>query len=434
VDRRLSQGQVAEQSLALTQGMRMSLALLQLGPGELAETAVREAARNPFLRIVPPAGTDGRQPIADTLVAEETTVDRLCAQIGLIALAAPEMKLARDLAHCLDERGFFTDPAPEMCRYLATTPALLARVVARLQVAVDPPGVFAWSLTESFRIQLQAKDRCDPIILRLLDRLDLVAQQDVPAICALCAVDAEDAVEMLADIRALRPFPLAPAPVGNATAQDPELIFIPGPDSAIHVELNPAALPQVLVDDGLFDRMRQVELDQGTLSYYRDCHRGAAGFVLAMQKRANTLLRIGQQIAAVQQKYLATGRKLDRTPLTTGSLAKALGLNKSTISRALHDCRIATRHGVVQAADFLVRPINGADQPRTRDQALGRLSVLIRAEDRRHPHSDEALALLMEKANFGISRRTVAKYRSLLGIAGMNERRSRAVHAEPPSG
>lgn len=428
---KLSQEQRTEQRLSITQEMRMSLTLLQLGPEELAETALAEARRNPFLRIGPilPQSSGGSRsgdlPFPnDTLPAEQTGAAHLEAQIGLISLPRDEMRLARELVHCLDERGFLADPIDEMCRYLQTSPDVLSQVVEKLQRAVEPTGVFAWSLGDCFRIQLQARNRCDPIILQLLGRLDLVAQKDIDAICALCSVDREDAVDMLADIRSLCPSPMTPLASVVVVAQEPELTFILGPDGQTGVELNPAAFPAILADDGLFDRVRKVELDPGALRYYRDCYRGAAAFAIAMQKRANTLLRIGEQIALAQQKYLQTGRKLDRNPLTTASLAQALGLHKSTISRAINKCRIATRYGVLSAKDFLARPISGATGQRTRDQALQRLSVLIRAEDQREPYSDDLLAQLLGKANLAISRRTVAKYRGILGLPGMNERRS----------
>jgi RNA polymerase sigma-54 factor len=426
----LSQGQRTEQTQAMTQAMRMSLTLLHLGPEDLAEAAVAEARRNPFLRIAPPLLQSGSRPgpgdrpsLDETLAAEQTDAALLEAQIGTIALPPHEMRLARQLVHCLDERGFLADPIAEMSGYLDTDPDLLSRVIEKLQGRIEPVGVFAWSLADCFRIQLQAKNRCDPIILKLLARLDLVAQKDVEAICTLCSVDRDDAVDMLADIRALCPSPLIPSATVAVAAQEPELIFVPAPDGNTKVELNPAAFPAILADDGLFDRMRQVELDPAALRYYRDCYRGAAAFVIATQKRANTLLLMGHQIALAQQKFLQTGRSLDRSPLTTATLAQALGLNKSTVSRAMNNCRIATPGGVLAAKEFLVRPISGTTERRTRDQALHRLSVLIRAEDRRQPYSDDLLAQLLGKANLAISRRTVAKYRGLLGVPGMNERR-----------
>ena len=167
-----------------------------------------------------------------------------------------------------------------------------------------------------------------------------------------------------------------------------------------------------------------IELDQAAIKYYRECYRGAAAYVLSLQKRANTLLRIGGQIADIQANFLSSGHALDLKPMTTSMLAENLGLNKSTISRALANCSVMTRHGIRNSDEFLVRPLSKCSMEKSQGQALQRLSVLIRAEDKRIPYSDLELAALMAKVGFDLSRRTIAKYRDLLGVPGKAGRRS----------
>ncbi len=409
--------------------MRMSLVLLGMSSEDLDEALRKERARNPFLRMsaYPPgasSNTAGARPDLDILAAEGSTADDLLQQIGLLKFSADQRDVAGRLVFCLDERGFLADPAEEICRYLETTPDMLKAVVAKLQMSVEPAGVFAWSLRDCFRIQLLSLNRLDPIILRLLDRLDLVAQQDVAAICELCAVDVEDAVDMIGEIRALNPSPLIKVDAAPLVGQEPELNILPDGAGGLSVELNPAAFPAVLADDGLFDRVRAVELDQAALKYYRDCHRGAAAYVVSLQKRANTLLRIGQQVAELQSRYLKSGHTLDLRPMTTAMLADSLGLNKSTISRALKNCRVMTGHGVKKSEELLIRPISKSSMEKSQGQALQRLSVLIRSEDKQAPYSDLELASLMRRAGFDLSRRTIAKYRDLIGVPGKAKRRS----------
>lgn len=429
MDTRLLTTQRKEQTLSMSMGMRMSLALLSMSSEELDDALAKECTRNPFLRtaawvppLVPAAGSGAAIP--ETQPAQLSSSEDLLQQIGLLKLSIEQRKLAEQLVHCLDERGFIADPAEEICGYLGTSPELLRTTISVLQLSVEPAGVFAWNLSDSFRIQLLSLNRLDPIILLLLDRLDLVAQQDVQAIRELCSVDAEDAVDMIAEIRALNPSPLIKPDALPVVGQEPELIIVPGPAGDLLVELNSAAFPTLLCDDGLFDRVRAVELTTEALKYYRDCHKGAAGYVLALQKRANTLLKIGQQIAAAQSKFLQSGHALDRRPLTTAILAEALGVNKSTISRALKNCRIMTRNGVRKAEELLVRPLSRSSNDKSQDQALQRLSVMIRAEDKRSPYSDLELVALLRRAGFELSRRTVAKYRDLLGVPGKTKRRT----------
>ena len=429
METRLSIVQRKEQALAMSVSMRISLALLGMSSEDLDEALKKEKTRNPFLRIpsfpakASPAGDTG-EPTGETLAAEQTGEDDLLQQIGMLKFTSEQRELADRLVYCLDERGFLADPLADMSAYLDVTPDMLKAVVAKLQMSVEPAGVFAWSLSDCFRIQLLALNRLDPIILKLLDRLDLVAKQDVKAICELCSVDAEDAVDMIREIRALNPSPLRRVSATPLFGHEPELIIMPRDCGALAVELNPAAFPQVLADDGLFNRVRAVEIDPAAIQYYRDCYKGAAAFVLALQKRANTLLRIGQQIAELQEKFLRSGRTLDLRPMTTAMLAEALTLNKSTISRALKNCRFITAHGIKRSEEFLVRPISKGSTPRSQDQALHRLSIVIRSEDKCDPYSDLELASLMSKAGFDLSRRTVAKYRDLIGVPGKLKRRS----------
>jgi RNA polymerase sigma-54 factor len=225
--------------------------------------------------------------------------------------------------------------------------------------------VFAWSLAESFRLQLQARNRFDPLIERLLERLDLIACQDIDAICEACNVDREDAVEMLDDIRALTPTPLARQADGSPSLGEPELIIRADPGGACTASLNEAALPRLLTDDALFSATMAVETDAHARSYYRDCYRGAANIVRAMQKRANTLLAAGQAIADRQHRFIQTGRARDKLPLTMSQLAQVVGVNKSTISRALANCRVRTGLGVLPAARFLARPLSDRAPDRT---------------------------------------------------------------------
>lgn len=413
------------QKLAMTQLMRNSLDLLRMGPEEVIDEAESEKKRNPFLKtipnILPGSSKAGFDP--SEVKDQETNSKILLKQVSLIRMSPDQNRIAAELVYCLDERGYICDPASEVCNYLGVTKQKLMEVVSILQRSVEPAGVFAWSLKDSFKIQLEAKNRYDPIIAKLLDRLDLVAHQKINDICSFCEVDEEDAVEMLGDIRLLSPAPLQPVSVGSESLRSAELIFSLDDDGNVSVRLNEAALPQMLTDDALFSTIEMAETDKNAMVYYRDCYRGAAGFIIAMQKRANTLLKIGEMIAKTQAKYIRTGRDLDRNPLTMGWLATEIGLNKSTISRALNDSIFDSDRGLIKPSDCFVRPLNADGVNRTREQVLQRLSLLIRTENKIKPLSDYLLAQQLETAGFKISRRTVAKYRCLLGLQGVYQRK-----------
>ena len=423
------QNQSVVQRLALTQQMRNSLHMLKMGPEELIDAAEQEAKRNPFLRLKPTVHAMGNTvkssaefntgDIADYPSNNEAIIN----QISLIRLNSENSRIAKELVYCMDERGYLTDTLDDMSGYLETPKATLVKLVAILQKSVEPVGIFAWSLKDSFRIQLEARNKYDPLIAKLLDRLDLVALQKLEEISSLCKVDLEDAQDMLEDIRALNPAPLLTIDPNPEPSRAPELIFNFNKDGKILTRLNDLVLPRILTDDARFSAIKTIETDKYASKYYQDCYRGAAGFIIAMQKRANTLLKIGQILAKRQEKFILTGRKLHRKPFTMMELSAELGLNKSTVSRALRNCMIETPRAIINPIDLFVRPLNQTGKDRTRYQVLQRLSVLIRTENKNSPFSDEELARQLLRANIPISRRTVAKYRALIDIEGAYDRR-----------
>lgn len=419
------QRQTQSQKLALTQTMRTSLALLEMGPEELAEAIEREQSRNAFLFAFPSEGS-GRGGDNDAFenVSKESELDVIARQIGLIRLSSRQAELAHGVLHSLDDRGFLSDNLKEVVQYLGCTMNELAKLLPILQKNIEPVGLFATSLVACFRLQLEEKNRLDPLIEALLGRLDLIAKQDVVAICAEFDIDAEDATDMLEDIRGLNPAPMRQTPEIAEVQSAPELIIKQTTTGDLKAELNEAALPRVLTDDALFSSTMAAETDGYAQMYYRDCYQGAGNMVRAMQKRANTLLATGSTIAKQQKKFIRTGRDRDKLPLTIEQLASEVGVNKSTVSRALKSCSIMTDRGTYQAHEFLARALTSEGQHnKTRDQAPRRLALLVKTENPRQPSSDEQLAQQLDNLNFTISRRTVAKYRKLLDIPGMHSRR-----------
>ncbi|MGH1575900.1 hypothetical protein [Planktotalea sp.] len=419
------QKQTQTQKLALTQTMRSSLALLEMSPEEATETIEKERSRNAFLCAIPTGGPSGGNATAALEgSSEETMLNDVARQIGMIRLTAQDAQLANELLHSLDDRGFLTDDFSEMAGYLGSSADAIARLIPTLQKHVEPAGLFATSLAECFRLQLEAKNRFDPLIEILLGRLDLIAKQNVPEICAVCGVDEEDALEMLDDIRSLDPAPLVEKQELTQTQGAPEIIIREDEDGTLKVELNAEALPSILTDDGLFSATLKTETDGYAQSYYRDCYRGAGNMVRAMQKRANTLLETGHAIARRQEKYIKSARDRNKLPLTIEQLAAEVGVNKSTISRALKSCSILTDQGTFPAQQFLARGLTPDQEgDKTRDQALRRLSLLIKTENQNQPSSDEQLKQQLETAGFKLSRRTVAKYRKMLNIPGAHARK-----------
>lgn len=383
------QDQKPAATLSTSLQMLPALGVLAMDPEALARRARVAARQNAFLSVDMP----------DSITDTESALAPVLAQIGLMRLDAGEAELARELAWCLDLRGFLPELPKEIARWLNVPVERIAALLPRLK-ELEPPGIFAKDLLECFALQLRALNRFDPVIEALLARPDLITAGDHAAIAAHCGCDEEDAGDMLAELRRLSPHPLTPE--AAPPSAPPDLVTETTADGRILLIPNPDATPAL------------TRLEGGGAE-----GRAADGLISAIERRRRTMARIGEALAAHQQAWLLTGNGARRRPLSMAGLAEMLDLHKSTISRASAGAAARLEFGTVPLSAFFV---SGTGE-RSAEAAMRRISLLIEGEDPARPSSDEALMRLMQDQGFALSRRTIAKYRSELGVPSSTERR-----------
>lgn len=129
-----------------------------------------------------------------------------------------------------------------------------------------------------------------------------------------------------------------------------------------------------------------------------------------LQQRNHTMRRLMEVIAQAQRKFILGGDG-DLRPTTRVQIAQQLGLHESTISRAVAGKSVALPGGrVIQLAKFFDRSLSVRDRVRN----------LIKAEGR--PLTDDDIAEALATQGVHVARRTVAKYRKMLGILPANVR------------
>ncbi|MEM6903640.1 MAG: RNA polymerase sigma-54 factor, partial [Pseudomonadota bacterium] len=165
-----------------------------------------------------------------------------------LELPDPQSRMvALALLDNLNEAGYLDIDCHEMAEQLGCPEAQVEQVLSLLQ-GLDPPGIFARNLPECLKLQLEDRNRFDPAMATLLDNLDLLAAREFGKLRKLCAVDDEDLSEMIGEIRALDPKPAASFDIPPAAPVIPDIFVRPNPRGEWLVELNPDALPKVLVN------------------------------------------------------------------------------------------------------------------------------------------------------------------------------------------
>jgi RNA polymerase sigma-54 factor len=371
-----------------------------------------------------------RQPISaddynlEAFVAEQKSLaDHLTDQLGL-SVADPTTRLVgKALIDEIDETGYLRTDVGAVAERLGAPLDLVEAMLSLIQ-GFEPAGVGARNLAECLAIQLAERNRLDPAMATLIDHLDLVARRDHAALKRLCNVDDDDLSEMLAEIRALNPKP------GNAygavTVQPviPDVLVRPGPDGAWLVELNSGTLPRVLVNQTYYATVAKGRKKDSDRAYLADCLQTANWLVKSLDQRARTILKVASEIVRQQDAFLAYGVQHLR-PLNLKTVAEAIGMHESTVSRVTSNKYMATTRGIFELKYFFTAAIASAEggDAHSAEAVRYRIRRLIDDEPTDDILSDDTIVKMLRDSGIDIARRTVAKYREAMRIPSSVQRR-----------
>lgn len=353
-----------------------------------------------------------------------TLAAHLRAQLVQAALSPARNAIAEILIDAVDEGGYLRLDVVELAARLGCKLEMVEETLTVLQ-GFEPAGVFARDVRECLALQLKDLNRYDPCMAALLDNLELLAKRDMAALRRLCSVDDEDLRDMVAEIRALSPRPGAVYHTEPAETLVPDVMVREGLGGMWHVELNTDTLPRVLVDQRYHARISKGARTDQEKTFVSDCMATANWLVKSLDQRAKTILKVSSEIVRQQDGFLAFGVEHLR-PLNLKTVADAIGMHESTVSRVTSNKYIATTRGVFELKFFFTSAIQSSEGGEAHSAASVRHKIkgLVDAERTEvDVHSDDAIVEILKAAGVDIARRTVAKYREAMRIPSSVERR-----------
>ena len=230
---------------------------------------------------------------------------------------------------------------------------------------------------------------------------------------------------MLAELRALNPKPGA-----RASARSPVQPIVPdvmvraAPDGSWLIELNTDTLPRVLVNQTYYAEVASELEATRSAAYLADCLQTANWLVKSLDQRAKTILKVATEIVRQQDAFLAHGVRHLR-PLNLKTVAEAIGMHESTVSRVTSNKYMATPRGIFELKYFFTSAIASSEggEAHSAEAVRHRIRSLIDAESADDVLSDDTLVELLRDSGIDIARRTVAKYREALRIPSSVQRR-----------
>ena len=373
--------------------------------------------------VGPGGRNDGDYNLEAFISAETTLADWLREQLTLAVADPVRRMIGQYLIDLVDEAGYLSGDLTAAAEKLGTSVKEVEAVLGILQ-SLDPPGVCARDLAECLALQLKELDRFDPAMQALISRLDLLAKRDFAALKKICGVGDDDLADMIAEIRHLNPKPgLA---FGSAIVQPlvPDVFVRPGPDGGWIVELNSDTLPKVLVNQNYYAEVSATARQDGDKSYLAECLQSATWLVRALDQRARTILKVANEIVRQQDGFFAHGVEHLR-PLNLKTVAEAIGMHESTVSRVTANKYMATNRGIFELKYFFTSAIAAAHggEAHSAEAVRHRIRQLIDAESASDVLSDDTIVDKLREAGIDIARRTVAKYREAMRIPSSVQRR-----------
>lgn len=377
---------------------------------------------------------------------EVTFSESLKRQVADLDLDAEEDFLANYLIDSLDENGYLTTPLAQIADDLefseghpTTVEDLEAVVVEVLQQELEPAGVFARNLQECVKLQIERmKGRYASYAYIIADKyFDLLADHRTDLIeKVLGLTNHQDLVNVMRIFKHVNPRPGGSVQGESKSEQTviPDFV-VRDVDGHFLVSIYDRVTPSVYVSQTAKEELSKLEaikhrtedVKKG-IDMYRSSISSAESFVGALARRRETMLLVMRAIVAMQNPFFKTGEKELLRPMRLKTIAEKTELDISTISRVCSNRWVDTDYGYFKLNDLFTKEVSGGtdDSEGVSVEVLKQaITDIIEKEDKKKPLSDEAiLAELKKRGLDGVSRRTVSKYRTTMGIPTQRERKT----------
>ena len=360
----------------------------------------------------------------------------LVEQLGYRNLPERDLRLAVYLIGSIDEDGYLRRDLESVADDIAftmgleTTAGELERLLGIIH-ELEPAGIGARDLRECLLLQMaQMPVNTRPRRLArkiLTSYFDEFVKKHYEKLMARLQISEDDFRDAIAEIRHLSPKP------GNLYAEggtDTTPYIIPDfildyQDGRFNLSLNSYNVPEVRVNRRYMEMIREMvgsdgrvrEKDKEAIQFVKNKIDSAKWFISAIKQRHDTLMRTMQTILDYQQEYFKDGDKAKLRPMILKDIADRTGLDVSTISRVVNSKYVQTQFGIILLKSLFSEAMQTDSGEEVSSYEIKNiLQQCIDEEDKRRPLTDETLMDILNSKGYRIARRTVAKYREMLGI------------------
>ena len=367
---------------------------------------------------------DDDRPSYENLLTKKTSLaDHLMWQLNLSRLENLERAIAGEIIGNLDNDGYLHVSVEELAEQAACAIEVVERALSAVQ-DFDPPGVASRNLQECLLKQIDLLDMSEDLVgVILRDHLEELENRRYQVIARSLQVPLEEVFGAAKFISSLDPRP------GSSYGQDdihyivPDIFVYKVSDEFV-VVLNDDGLPNLRINSFYRNALSgSAQLDAKAGEYIQEKLRGALWLIKSIHQRQRTIFRVTKSIVKFQREFFERG--VDHLkPLVLRDVAEDIEMHESTVSRVTTNKYVQTPQGLFELKYFFNSGINttGGDSIAS-ESVKSKIKELIAEENTRKPYSDQKIVELLRDQGIDIARRTVTKYREMLGVGSSTQRK-----------
>lgn len=361
----------------------------------------------------------------NVLTKGASLADHLLWQLKLSRFTEQESKIAEQIIGNLDGNGYLLCSIDEIAALENASPGEVASVLKKVQ-EFDPPGIAARDLQECLLIQSRFLVESSPLLEKIIkDHLKDLETKNYNLIAKKLKVSLQSVLAAVHIISNMDPKP------GRIYSDEKDQYIVPDVfvikvGDEYKIIINEDGLPKLRISNFYKEILGGVagpEKGDSCKDYIKERLQSATWLIKSIQQRQKTIYKVTESIVKFQREFFEKGIH-HLKPMILRDVADDVQMHESTISRVTTNKYMHSPRGIFELKYFFNSSIS-----MTSGDAIASKSVqeeikkIISSEDKKRPLSDNEIVEILESSGISIARRTVAKYRDILGILPSSKRK-----------
>ena len=372
-----------------------------------------------------PAQRDfSERPALENMVSYQDNLFRyLLQQLQVSHIEGEDRRIALEIIGNVDENGYLDAEVEEVAQILDVDPRKVEQVLAEVQT-FDPRGVAARNLRECLLLQAKSMDSTDELAVRILEEaFDPFHRGKLDHVARKVRATIEEVQEAAKIIASFDPKPGSAFQNSDAVYVVPD-IFVIKVDNDYSVVLNDDGLPRLKISSYYQRQLHSNVCSSAARDYIQEKIRGAMWLIKSIHQRQRTIYKVTRSIIKFQREFFDKGIDYLR-PLILKDVADDIEMHESTISRVTTNKYMHTPRGIFELKYFFNSGIKHGADAIASESVKNQILRIVKAENPKKPASDKQIVEKLARVQIQIARRTVAKYREMLGIPPSSKRRKK---------